>query len=109
VNQYGRVSVLSDKVAYQPGRVDAAIPRGPWSFPIQQIERVAEKTYPVGPLIDWFILFSVGGHEFAVPTEAFEEEGLEEVLRAIGAGLGVRFDLGLANSPDLRERELFRR
>ena len=109
MGKYGRVRVGAGVGEYQPGRVDAAVPRGPWSFPINDVSRITEKTFPVGPLFDWFISFSVNGQEFAVPTEACEDEGLESVLKAIGAALGAPLELGLANRTDLAEHEVFRR
>ena len=109
MSEYGRIYVAGSIVTYQPGRVDEAVPRGPWSFPIQNIQRIIEKTFPTGPLFDWFVLFSTDRQEFAVPTEAFEEDGLEKVLDAIGTVLGAHLEIGLANSTDFRELELFRR
>ncbi len=109
MGEYGRVRVSAGLVEYEPGKVDAAVPRGPWSFPIQDVRCITEKTFPVGPVFDWFISFSVKGQEFAVPTEAFEDEGLEKVLAAIGAVLGAPLELGLANRTDLAEHEVFRR
>jgi hypothetical protein len=109
MGKYGRVRVLDGIVEYLPGSVDAAVPRGPWSFAIQGVERITERTFPVGPVFDWFLSFAVKGQEFALPTEAFEDEGLENVLNGIGAELGVRLQLGLANRTDLAEHEVFRR
>jgi hypothetical protein len=109
MGKYGRVRVGAGLVEYQPGKIDAAVPRGPWSFPIQDVRRITEKTFPVGPVFDWFLSFSVKGQEFAVPTEAFEDEGLENVLKEIGVVLGVPLSLRLANKTDLAEHEVFRR
>jgi hypothetical protein len=109
MGKYGRVFVSGGLLTYQPGNVDAAVPRGPWSIPIPDVWRVTEKTFPAGPVFDWFIIFSVKNQEFAIPTEAFEDEGLEDVLKSISAELGAPLELGLANCADLAEREMFQR
>jgi hypothetical protein len=109
MNRYGQVSVAKGAIEYLPGEVDAAEPRGPWSIPAGEVTRIVEKTFPVGPVFDYFVVFRSKRGDFAVPLEAFEELGLPQTLEAIGREVGANLVLGLANRTDVAERLIFER
>src|SRR5882724_7603489 len=105
--RYGLLSISDSDVFYVPGTVDAAVPPGPWSFPISDLRRIVEKTFPAGPVFDYFLVFTAGTRDFAVPLEAFEQEGVDPILAKLGERLGHDLILGLYNRTDLAERLVF--
>jgi hypothetical protein len=76
-------------------------------LPIPNLVRITEKTLAAGSAFDYLIAFGAATASFAVPLEAFEENGVDSVVKALSRELGTVLELGLANSTDHAERVVF--